>query len=106
VITVVFVTVGFVLLIAFSLVIGIVICYAFWKKGTFIPNKTTYCRARALARGGVWPEMAASVVCIYVCPSRFLNAIKLFCDVIAANLRTSGKLLPHFDNGYRYIIYA
>jgi len=28
---------------------------------------------------GVWPEMAASVVCIYiyVCPSRFWNAIKL-----------------------------
>lgn len=41
VITVVFVTVGFVLLIAFSLVIGIVICYVFWKKGTFTPNKTT-----------------------------------------------------------------
>ena len=41
VITVVFVTVGFVLLIAFSLVIGMVICYVFWKKGTFIPNKST-----------------------------------------------------------------
>ena len=51
-------------------------------------------------------ETAASVVCIYVCPSHFWNAIKLLCDVIAENLRTSGNLLPDFDHRYRYIIYA
>ena len=45
-------------------------------------------------------------VYIYVCPSRFWNAIKLLCDVIAENLRTSGNLLPDFDHRYRYIIYA
>ena len=55
---------------------------------------------------GVWPEMAASVVCIYVCPSRFWNAIKLLCDVIAEHLRNSGNLLPDVDHRYRYIIYA
>jgi len=33
-----------------------------------------------------WPEMAANVVCIYVCLSHFWNAIKLLCDVIAENL--------------------
>ena len=43
---------------------------------------------------------------IYVCPSRFWNAIKLLCDVIAENLRTSGNLLPDFDHRYRYIIYV
>ena len=52
--------------------------------------------------------IAASVVCIYiyVCPSRFWNAIQLLCDVIAENVRTLGNLLPDFDHRYRYIIYA
>ena len=62
------------------------------------------------------PRLAARVVCIYiyiyiyvcmyVCPSRFWNAIKLLCDVLAENPRTSGNHLPDFDRRYRYIIYA
>ena len=63
---------------------------------------------------GLWGPGSAirellSLICytyIYVCPSRFWNAIKLLCDVIAENLQTSGNLLPDFDHRYRYIIYA
>ena len=39
-ITVVFVTLGFILSIAASLVIGMVICYVWYRKGSFIPKKS------------------------------------------------------------------